>query len=71
MNRLRELLSINEDTLGSVYSGGIEEALKAEAFREPAWSESVAVGSKKFVEGIKDKSLLSKQSGTCVVGDVH
>lgn len=55
INRLRELLSIDEDTLGSVYSGWIEEALKAETCREPAWSESVAVGSKKFVEGIKEE----------------
>ena len=54
-NRFKELLSVDEDELGSVYSGWIEEALKAEACREPAWSESVAVGSKKFVEGIKEE----------------
>jgi hypothetical protein len=53
-NRFKELLSIDEDALGSVYSGWIEEALKAETYREPTWSESVAVGSKKFVEGIAE-----------------
>jgi len=70
MNRLRELLSINEDTLGSVYSGWIEEALKAEAFREPAWSESVAVGSKKFVEGIKEE-LAFKAIGRKIQEGLH
>ena len=54
-NRFKELLSVDEDELGSMYSGWIEEALKAEACREPAWSKSVAVGSKKFVEGIKEE----------------
>ncbi|MFZ5759365.1 MAG: transposase [Thermodesulfobacteriota bacterium] len=54
-NRLKELLSIDEDSVASVYSGWIEEALQAEAYRQPAWSESVAVGSNKFVAGIKEE----------------
>lgn len=54
-NRFRKLLSIDKDPLGTVYSDWIEEALQAETCREPAWSESVAVGSKQFCEGIKDE----------------
>lgn len=53
-NRFKELLAIDENALASVYSGWIEEALKAEAGQEPEWSESVAVGSKKFVMEIKE-----------------
>lgn len=54
-NRFKELLSIDENMLGSVYSGWIEEALKAEVGRESAWRESVAVGNNKFVEGFKEE----------------
>ena len=59
-----------EDTFGSVYSGWIEEALKVEAFREPAWSESVAVGSKKFVAGIKEE-LAFKAIGRKIQEGLH
>lgn len=38
-----------------MYSGCIEEALKAKACRKPEWCESVAVGGKKFVKGIKQE----------------
>lgn len=53
-DRLKDLLAIEEKSLGAVYSGWIEEAMRAEPCRQPAWSNSVAVGGKKYVEKIKE-----------------
>lgn len=54
-NRLIDLLDIEEKRLGVEYSGWIEEAMKTETCRQPEWSESVAVGGKKYVEKIKEE----------------
>jgi putative transposase len=54
-DRLKDLLAIEEKRLGVEYSGWIEEAMKAETSRQPEWSESVAVGGKKYVEKIKEE----------------
>jgi len=54
-DRLKNLLSIGEERLSEVYSGWIEEAMKAGTCRQSAWSESVAVGDKKYVEKIKEE----------------
>ena len=41
--------------------GGYEEILKTKNYvRESKWSQSIAVGSKSFVEGIKDTSKFDK-----------
>ncbi|MCB2180652.1 MAG: hypothetical protein KQH63_01330 [Desulfobulbaceae bacterium] len=48
-------MSFDEEAFCVVYSGWVEEALKVETRREPAWSESVAVGGKKYVERIKEE----------------
>jgi len=37
------------------YSGYIQEAIEADLQREPAWSESLAVGSREFVEEMSAK----------------
>lgn len=54
-DRLKKLLTIDKEALGVAYRGWIEEAMKEETCREPSWSESVAVGSKNFVERIKEE----------------
>jgi putative transposase len=54
-DRLTSLLGIDNSSLGPVYQGWLEEAMKTEARREPAWSETIAVGGREFVERVKDE----------------
>jgi hypothetical protein len=55
--KLRAHLDIRDDEqLRRVYRQWIEEALaKGSRNRQPEWTESIAVGSRAFVEGIKKK----------------
>jgi len=55
--RLMELLHISTvDELRNSHKKWVEEILKTKNYvRESKWSQSIAVGSKSFVEGIKEK----------------
>jgi putative transposase len=55
--RLMELLHISTvDELKNSHKNWVEEILKTKNYvRESKWSQSIAVGSKSFVEGIKEK----------------
>ena len=59
-----ELLGFDDsDRLTETHKGWVEEALEGDGHvRDERWSESIAVGSKSFVERIKEKleSELSK-----------
>ena len=72
--RLNDLLGIGDsDQLRISYKGWLEEALSKDGHvRDGKWSESVAVGSKSFVEEVK-KKLGIKAIGREVVkaGDVY
>ena len=66
---LMDLLGIDDsDRLSKVYKGWVEDFLrKGGHAREEKWTQSIAVGSKFFVEDIKDK-LGYKAIGRKVVG---
>ena len=55
--RLMDLLRISTvDDLRNSHKKWVEEILKTQNYvRESKWSQSIAVGSKSFVEGIKEK----------------
>ncbi len=55
--RLMELLHISTvDELRNSHKKWVEEIFKTKKYvRESKWSQSIAVGSKSFVEGIKEK----------------
>jgi len=53
--RLKNMLSIDDTALGKMYPEWIEKALESVPCREPAWSESVAVGGRNFVERVKEE----------------
>jgi putative transposase len=54
--RLKKLLAVDDEAaLGPAYQEWIEEALKTELCREPAWCESIAVGGKGFVGRVKEE----------------
>lgn len=69
-DRLKKLLSVDEEALGVAYLGWIEEAMKTETCRQPNWSESVAVGGKKFVARIKEE-LGFKAIGRKIYEELH
>ena len=49
------------DELRNSHKKWVEEILKTKNYvRESKWSQSIAVGSKSFVEGIKDTSKFDK-----------
>ena len=50
---LKRLLDIDDD-LSEVYSEWIQAAVDERTPRQPGWTESVAVGCKKFVERVKE-----------------
>jgi len=68
--RLMNLLGIRDsDQLRIAHKQWIEEILKGGmSIREAKWTESIAIGSKAFVEGIQEK-LGIKAKGRKVVGD--
>jgi REP element-mobilizing transposase RayT len=68
--RLMDLLSIRDsDQLRIAHKQWVEEILKeGSSIRETKWTESIAVGSKAFVEVIQ-KKLGIKAKGRKVVGD--
>ena len=68
-NRLMDLLHIStDDELRNSHKKWVEEILRAKNYvRENKWSQSIAVGSKSFVEGIKEK-LGIRAKGRKVVG---
>jgi len=72
--RLMELFGIDDsDRLSEVYKGWLEDALSKDGHaREEKWTQSIAVGSKFFVEKVKD-DLGFKAIGRKVVstGDVY
>jgi hypothetical protein len=53
--RLKNLLAMNETTFTTAYLGWLGETMQTETCREPAWSESVAVSDKGFVERVKEE----------------
>ena len=57
--RLCDLLGVNSpESFTERYKGWIEENLrrgKGDSGREPTWSESIAVGTKSFIERVKEK----------------
>jgi len=55
--RLLSLLGFDDsDKFSKVYQGWVEDILRTRGHsREAKWTQSIAVGSKSFVEGIKDK----------------
>jgi hypothetical protein len=70
LESLMELLNIRtRDELRRVYEEWVGEALKNhELFRQPKWTEGIAVGSKDFVSRTKEK-LGIRALGREVVGD--
>jgi len=68
-SRLIQLLNINTvEDLKTSHGGWIEEALENDGYaRENQWTESVAVGSKGFIEAIK-KALGFQVKGRDVIG---
>jgi len=67
--RLLSLLGFDDsDKFSKVYQGWVEDILRTRGHsREAKWTQSIAVGSKSFVEGIKDK-LGFRAVGRKVVG---
>jgi len=68
----RRLLSLfgfdDSDMFSKVYQGWVEDILRTSGHsREAKWTQSIAVGSKSFVEDIKDK-LGFRAIGRKVVG---
>jgi putative transposase len=66
---LMELLNIkNMEELKQSYRGWVEEELvKEDRGRQPRWTESVAVGSERFVENTKEK-LGTRAMGRQIIG---
>lgn len=56
----------DETTLTQDYPSWIEEAIGAEVMRNPDWTESIAVGTKSFVESIEEQ-LGSRASGRSII----
>jgi putative transposase len=65
--KLLELLGgTDETTLTQDYSSWVDEAIGCKAKRNLDWSESIAVGTKTFVESIEDQ-LGSKATGRSII----
>jgi putative transposase len=56
-NRLMELIKeVDEEQFVSSYIASLEKTIKKDDYQfDPKWSKSIAVGSEKYIEGIKDQ----------------
>jgi len=54
-DRLKQLLDADEKTLTDSYAKWVEDYIGESTKREKIWTESIAAGSVKFIEGVKAK----------------